>query len=464
MTTVHPVPGLFTADHRLHSSILAGGVVLHALNIYMTTTIMPSVIQDIGGLAYYAWATSLFMVGSIISAALSSRIVAAFGARGGYMLATLLFTVGTVLCALAPHMVMLLTGRLIQGFGGGLLYSLAYIVLRVVYPEQLWTKAMALISLMWGGATLIGPALGGVFAQVGWRWGFWSLVPFMAFFLLAAYRALPAEKVTEQQPVPVPQLALLSAAVLLLSVLSIVSTPAGRGLTLLVFMVIIVAFLALERRAANPLLPRAALKPATLIGSLFVTMALLVLGMQAEIYVPYFLQQLHAQNPLAAGYYSALMAIGWTLSNLLSASFTPQAGKIAIRSGPFLSLLGLILMAFTLPQPSHGEWERLAPMSLGLMLVGAGIGLAWPHLVTMIFQRAAPEDQLLAPSGVTTIQLFATALGAALAGVVVNSVVPAGAAQPAELTLQALWLCGSFVIVPAAAWWFAQRAIRLADQ
>ncbi len=72
---------LLSGRNGLRSIALAGGVALHAINIYIATTILPSVVRDIGGLEYYAWNTTLFMAASIVGAPLSANVLSRFGPR-----------------------------------------------------------------------------------------------------------------------------------------------------------------------------------------------------------------------------------------------------------------------------------------------------------------------------------------------------------------------------------------------
>ena len=106
---------LLHGANALRSIALAGGVALHAINVYIVTTILPSVIQEIGGLEYYAWNTTLFVVTSIIGSALSAKLIETLGPRAAYLAAVAIFTAGAVACALAPTMPVLLAGRSIQG-------------------------------------------------------------------------------------------------------------------------------------------------------------------------------------------------------------------------------------------------------------------------------------------------------------------------------------------------------------
>lgn len=143
---------LFSGKNAASAIALSLGVALHAINILVATTILPSVVQDIGGLDLYARNTTLFVVASILGSALSARLLGGYGARSAYLVASLFFIAGAALCALAPSMPVMLAGRTVQGFGGGLILRL----LRddqPVFEQRLWPRAMALISAMWGIAT-----------------------------------------------------------------------------------------------------------------------------------------------------------------------------------------------------------------------------------------------------------------------------------------------------------------------
>ena len=114
---------LFRGANALRVLVLAAGVALHAINLYLTTTILPSVVDDIGGVAFYAWNTTLFIVASITGAAVAAQVIQHAGPRGAYLLGAAVFGGGSALCALAPAMPVLLAGRVLQGLGGGVLLS-----------------------------------------------------------------------------------------------------------------------------------------------------------------------------------------------------------------------------------------------------------------------------------------------------------------------------------------------------
>ena len=158
---------LFSGKNGIRAVALCGGVVVHAINVYIVTTIMPSVVQDLGGLEYYAWNTTLFIAASILGSALSSSWIERLGLRNSFLTAILIFIVGSMGAAMSPTMLLLLVARTIQGLGGGLLLGLSFASVRMVFAPRFWPRTMALISSMWGVATLAGPAVGGIFAETG---------------------------------------------------------------------------------------------------------------------------------------------------------------------------------------------------------------------------------------------------------------------------------------------------------
>jgi MFS family permease len=444
---------LLSGKNGIHALALAGGVTLHAVNIYIVTTVLPSVVRDIGGLEYYAWSTTLFVVASILGSALSTRLLRSTGPRGAYAVAALVFALGTMICAAAPGMSVLLAGRFVQGVGGGFLYALAYSMIRIVFPESLWSRAIGLVSAMWGVSTLVGPAVGGIFAEFdAWRAAFWSLVPLIGVFGSLAFATLPRRKTrhSEDSALPILQLVLLSAAVLAVSAGSVAHGVVWNLAGLMAALALVAALIAVEIKARARLLPSGALSGVGVLGLLYVTVALLVIGMQPDVFVPYFLQVLHAQSPLRAGYLAALIAMGWTVGSMLSSGRSERMGLLAVAAGPLVMLVGVIALAVCLPIAGTGEWTELAPICVGLVLLGLGIGIAWPHLVTNIFRNAPAAEQDLAAGAMTTVQLFATALGAAAAGMVANAAgitVPGGEEGASSA---ALWLFAGFAIAPVA--------------
>src|SRR5690606_31078580 len=115
-------------------------------------------------------------------------------------------------------------GRTWQGMGGGLLLGLSYSAVRIVFDARLWSRAMVLVSSMWGVATLAGPAIGGIFAQTGhWRLAFWAVLPIAAGLALLVTTQLVGKTADTGVSVKAPlgKILLLALSVLLVSVASL---------------------------------------------------------------------------------------------------------------------------------------------------------------------------------------------------------------------------------------------------
>ncbi len=454
---------LVRGGNLARSSVIGGGIVMHAVNVFIVTTIMPSVVRDIGGLRFFAWNTTLYVVASLLAGATTSRVLSRLGPRRSYRLALALFTLGSATCALAPVMPVLLAGRAIQGLGAGLLSALAYTMVRLLFEERLWSRAISIVSAMWGVATLLGPAVGGMFAGLGaWRAAFWMLAGLAPLLAVVVERAMPAG-VAGAKPrtkLAAGNLALLVGGVLCVSAGSMAG-KAGAALGLAMAACGLGWFVRRETAAAQSggtrLLPQGACNPASILGATYLAMMLLLVTMTVEIFVPYTLQVVHGIAPIYAGLISSLMSGGWTVGSLASAGASPRGARTLMTFGPLTMALGLGGLCIVMPMPAAGLLLIAAGASLAA--IGLGIGMCWPHLGTQVFRFAPEADRELAAASITIVIMVGNALGSALGGMVTNLAGltdPGGAAGAASA---AFWLFGGFTAAPLLAWFSVRRSL-----
>lgn len=437
------------------SAVVGGGMIIHAISTFVVVTILPSVVRDIGGLRYFAWSTTLYVVASLFGGALCARTLARIGPRDTYRIALGTFAAGAAICALSPAMPVLLAGRFVQGLGAGTLSALSFTMVRLLFPQPLWPRALAVISAAWGVATLMGPALGGVFAQyTGWRIGFWVLCALAPCLLALVELALPKDLppiAAPRTPLAVKNLAVLVASVLAVSVGGTTGDPRLGGMGVLFAVVGLTLFVSLEGRDESPrLLPRGACDPTRPLGAAYAGMSLLLMGTNTEIFVPYFLQVLHGLTPLHAGYLSAVMAGGWTTGSVLSSSGNPGRTRWALLLGPASMAAGLVGLCLLMPVDGLGA-GGIAAIGVGLAAIGLGIGMCWPHLGATVFSTAPEGERALAASSVTVVIMVSNAFGSAMGGLVTNLAgltVPGGAFGARSASA---WLFGLFVVSPALA-------------
>jgi MFS family permease len=407
------------------ATLLAGGVGLYATNEFLTISLLPSTVADIGGQRFYAWVIAVYLVGSVVAAAAVNPLLVRFGPRASYLLSLAVFGVGTLGCALAPNMELLLVGRTVQGAAGGMLAGLGYAVINAALPSWLWTRASALVSAMWGVSVIVGPAMGGIFAQLGiWRWAFGSLVIMTAVMAALVPSALPARQRSDERSaiprIPVWSLLLLGASALAISFAGVQRSAAATFGLLAGGAAIVGLFLVVDRRARAAVLPRAAFGPGPL-KWMYVTIGLLMAVTMVDMYVPLFAQHVGGMVPAAAGFFGAVLAVGWTVSEIVSASASRTrtiARMVAV--APVVMALGLALGALVLGDDL--TWPLMVAWAVGLFIAGCGVGIAWPHLSAWIMGAIEdPVEAGTAAAAINTVQLISGAFGAGLAGIVVNT-------------------------------------------
>ena len=453
---------LMRGGNAARSAVVGGGMIIHAVSTFIVVTILPSVVRDIGGLRFFAWSTTLYVLASVLSGALCARLLARTGARGGYRIALPLFALGTLICALAPSMPVLLVGRLIQGLGAGTLSALSFSMVRTLFNEALWSRALSLTSAAWGVATLAGPAIGGAFAQYNaWRTAFWSVFALVPFLLLLVERSLPRDLPRPdppRTPLALLNLGVLAGSVLAVSVASSVPQAGANAVGLTAALAGLGLFLRLEAGATR-LLPHGACNPETALGAAYTTMVLLIIGVTTEIFVPYFLQTLHGVTPLHAGYLSALMSAGWSTGAVGGSSQGISRVRALLMAGPLLLAAALAGLFLLLPQSGILGDAQLWMIGACLFGQGLGIGIAWPHLCANVFAFAPEREKDLAATSITVVIMVANAFGTALGGMVTNlagMTVPGG---PAGAALSATWLFGTYMLVPLVAFLTVYRLL-----
>ncbi|WP_024792906.1 MFS transporter [Tomitella biformata] len=415
---------LFGPRHRAITTVLAGGVAVYATNIFVTTSLLPNAVADIGGQRYYAWTMTVFLLASVISSMLVGLALRTHGPRRSYLAGFGVFAVGSAAAALAPTMELLLVGRAVQGLGGGLLTGLAFGVLRSALPDRLWPRAIALISAMWAVGNILGPILGGLFAQLGiWRGAFWLLAAAALALCLMSQRALPRTRPHRAGRgglgVPYQGLVLLTVVAGAISVASVV---AGTGLRVGLIAAAAVAlglFIVSERRVRNPVLPRFTYTRTSPLPWVYLGILFLAIGGTVEMFVPLFGQELGGMTPLMAGLLGAALSWGWSAASITATYATAPRTIAAIKiSGPAVLAVGLLAYGF-LQRVDPGPWV-ITGWFAALVVTGAGIGMAFAHLITAALSSTDDEDDAAkASAGVNTVQLIANTLGSALAGLLV---------------------------------------------
>jgi MFS family permease len=439
------VPGgswreLLSAGRRGTVGVLCGGVLLYATDTYVTASLLPSAIAEIGGERFYAWVSTVYLLTAVVASALVGRLLARWPARRSYVLALAAFGVGTAVDAVAPDMAVLLVGRALQGIGGGLLAGLAYALIRTALPRRLWTRASASISAMWGVGLLVGPVLGGVFAELGrWRLAFVALLVVtlvVAAGVPAGLRRSSQGPAAAPGPFPLASVLLVSGAAAVLSVSALAVSGSGvttrgvalAGAALVVALALLAALVVVERRAGDDgarILPAATYRRGGRLAALYLTITVMMAVAAVEAFVPLFGQRLGGLSPLVAGFLGVCLASGWVVAEMVSASL--GCARLCATVGPVVVVAGFGVLAVT--QHADAAPGTVLVWVVALVAAGAGVGMAWPHMSAAAMapgsDDAAPDpvpddrEGERASAAITMIQMLAFAIGASYSGVAV---------------------------------------------
>jgi predicted MFS family arabinose efflux permease len=418
VTSPSPRRRALEGGHALSTIVVLVGVFGPAVNTFITATVLPSVVREIGGLPLYAWATTAYAVASIVGSAASSILMRGLGTRLALIVAALVLVGGTAACGAAPTMPVVVAGRAIQGVGGGLTFGIVHGMVRELFPEPMWPSRLALISTMWGVAAIGGPFAGGLLAQVGmWRTAFWGMVPIIVAPAIASWWLLPRRARRGPPPrAPLGRLLLICAAVLCLASVANVRATAIRAALALAALLAIALTLRLDARARARLFPSDMLSFGRPTGKGFAMIFLIAAaGSPTGVFISLLAQVTHGVTPATAGYFYAVQSLAWSIASLFSARVQPERLRLALVSGPLIMAAGLGGVALSI-----GPGPVLA-IAVALAVVGVGIGVCWAHIAKIVLAAAREGEEEVSAALTPSAQLFAVAFGAAGAGIVASA-------------------------------------------
>jgi len=422
---------IFRDGLGLYSALVIGGIAMHATQMLVIAIIMPTIVGDIGGAAYYTWAAMLYTIGSIVGGASTGVVWARLGARRGYAMAAGIFALGTVACALAPDIGTLIAARTVQGWAGGLVAGSGMALITSLYSARLRTRIIAISQGTFTACHLSGPVVGGMFAAMHWwRGSFWAMTPFMLAFAALAYFKIPEQLGDERPQYRPPPPPLLRLAGLALGVCCVAAAGPVQDFPLRLMLIaggiaVVALVFRLDRRAANNLFPAQALSLNAPIGLGLWILALHGMTQTSiNLFLPLLLQVVHGVSPVFVNFLSIIISCGWTLGTFTASGWSGIRERLALGSGPVLAFMGLVCLTLVAVQP------LLLLLAASTLLMGLGIGIYNVHLVARTMASAAIGEQRSLASALTSVRSLGTAFGAAIAGVVASTAGLGAATEP----------------------------------
>ena len=427
----------------VYSALICLGVSLHAMDVFIIATVMPSVVSEIGGVAFYTWSAMLYVITSIIGAACGGYTRAALGSRRGYALGGLIFMVGTIGCAVSPSMAALLVARAIQGFGGGLTMAQSMALISELYAGTLRQRIMAANNIVWTVTALAGPTIGGVFADIGfWRGAFWVTVPISVWMVVVAWRRLPVSGRAPNLPrLPLERLGLLALAVVAVAAAGQLNERALQLALIAVAVALMWFTFHRDNTSSSHLFPHGALDVRTQTGlAYWVVICVSISYATISLFMPLVLQRVHNVTPLFAGSFNMLLSVMWSVGAVAVAGMTGWRQRAAMVVGAAFMAIGAAGMAIgTAEAPT---WV----VAVFASFVGLGIGANNVILFNWVMSHASKGEETLTASSLPAIRSIGVAFGSALSGVIANSAGLTETADAASVARAVDWVYGLDVI------------------
>jgi EmrB/QacA subfamily drug resistance transporter len=410
-------------------------MLLAMLDQLVVGTALPRIVGDLGGVSHLSWVVTAYILTSTITTPFYGKLGDMYGRKKLFIFAIVVFLIGSALSGLASSMTMLIAFRALQGVGAGGLIVGAMATLGEVVPPRERGKYMSYFMVVMMLATVGGPLVGGYITDAfSWRWIFYINLPIggAALFYLIATLKLPARRVAHRiDYLGGVLLGVVATAIILVATWA--GTEYSWGSVPVVALIAVAvggfaAFIAVEKRAAEPMLPLHVFKIRNF--SLSMGLAFFVgLGLfGAMTFLPLYQQTVQGATPVVSGLLMTPMMVGSAAMSVVAGILVTKTGKY--RLFPILGGAVMALGMFLLSRIGVGTTR----LELGLDFVVLGLGMgSLMQMVSLIAQNSVElKDMGAATSARMFFQQMGGSLGVAAFGAVfasrMNSVLAASSA------------------------------------
>ena len=408
----------------LVSLMLSIGLV--AIDSTVIATAVPSVVASLGGFNQFPWLFSVYLLAQAVTVPVYGKLADLFGRKPMMLLGIGLFLAGSILCGVAWSMLALILFRVVQGLGAGAIQPMSMTIVGDVYTTAERGKVQGYIASVWAVSSVVGPTLGGVFAEfVDWRWIFFVNIPLCLLAAGMLMRHFHEDVVRRKPALDYRGAVLLTLGVTLLilglleggqawpwaSWLGVGVPAAGAAL--------LVVFVLAERHAAEPVVPLWVFRRRILVTSSLASAGVGVVLIGLTSYVPTYVQGVLGTGPLVAGFALATFTLGWPLA-------AAQSGRAYMRFGfRTTALIGsAVAIVGCLLTTALGTGTPVWVVAAVCFVVGLGMG--WTAAPTLIAAQATVgwSERGVVTAANMFCRSVGSAVGVALFGAIANFALP----------------------------------------
>ena len=389
---------------------------------------IPRIVADLGGLAWYSWLSTIVMLVSAVITPISGKLADIFGRRRFYIIGLLLFMLGSVLSGLAFNFSFLIFARTIQGMGMGILMPLSQTILAALIPPRQRGKYQSYMGAVMGASQVAGPLLGGWITDVSsWRWLFYISMPVGLVALLMILRHLHVPELSIDPKIDYAGISTMTVGVS--ATLLGISLGGSMGwltpqvlLLLAVGLAFTVAFVLVERKAEEPIVPlglfRNSVFTVSTVAAFFMNMGM----MAVLIYIPVYAQGVLKLSATESGLILMpmnviLFFIGVVVGNLITR--TGHYKEFAVAGGAIQFVGALLILGL-------GQGSSRIDVVLATGVLGFGYGLAFQIYMLAVQNAVQRRDLGVATSSLQFFRNIGNTLGTAIAGTIMTTQLMSG--------------------------------------
>ncbi|KTR76334.1 MDR family MFS transporter [Microbacterium oxydans] len=412
--------------HRQVLEALTGlllGMFVSMIATTVVSTSMPVIVHDLGGdQAAYTWVITATLLTTAISTPIWGKLADLFNRKLLIQIAIVVFVGATAAAGFAQDTNTLIAFRAIQGIGGGGLAALSQVIMADIISPRERGRYMGLFGAVMAVATVGGPLLGGWITDVAnWRWNFFVALPFAVAALIILQKTLHiSTERTRKVSIDYVGIVLLSAAV---SLILIWITNAGSTFdwwsteTVLMVggaIVSAIAFIIVELRVREPLIPLTLFRGRTFTLSVLASISIGVAMFGTSVYLAQYMQLSRGATPTEAGLMTLPMMAGLLIASMVIGQLVTRFG----RWKGYLILGSVLLIAGSVMLSTLHYDTNFVLVSIYMFVMGAGVGMTMQNLVLIVQNVAKPSEMGVASSGVTFFRSLGGTIGVSVMGAV----------------------------------------------
>ncbi|MEU5882682.1 MDR family MFS transporter [Spirillospora sp. NPDC047279] len=394
-------------------------MLLAALDQTIVSTALPTIVSELGGLNHLSWVVTAYLLSATASTPLWGKLGDQYGRKRLFQTSIVIFLIGSALCGIAQDMTQLIAFRGLQGLGGGGLMVLVVAIVGDVVPVRERGRYQGLFGAVFGVSSVCGPLLGGWFVDnLSWRWVFYINIPVGILALIVIAAVLHTTSAREQHKIDyLGTLLIVGWAVGLVLMTTWGGTQYDWASPQIIGLgvgsvILIVVWIFVERRAAEPIMPPRLFREAVFSQSSAISFVVGFAMFGAMTFLPIFLQVVHGVSPTLSGVHLLPMMIGMLVASIGSGQLISNTGRYKIYPVIGTPIIGVAMWLCSRMDENTSTWS----MSLRFALLGFGLGLVMQVLVIAV-QNAVPyEDLGSATSGVTFFRQIGGSFGVAVFG------------------------------------------------